>query len=190
MEAGDCAFSCSCGSLTGHVSAEGLKSGLRIKCFCPDCRAGELHHQQPDPVEGVDLFQLAPHAITITAGAEHLKLMRLGPKGLFRWYAGCCGTPFANTLAKPQLAFAGMRSDLFADPALLGKVRARSAVVRAGKPPRNEGMMRMVCGIFSRMITARLSGLWRQTPFFDADTGKPVAEPEVLSKEVRAALYK
>lgn len=182
-------FSCSCGSFAGHVSAEGQKSGLRLVCHCADCRAAELYHHQPDPVEGVDLFQTAPHAITITKGAEHLRLLRLGPKGLFRWYAGCCGTPFANTLSKPQLAFVGVRTDLFEETEALGKVKAEANIPRAGKPSQNKGMARMVFGIFSRMITARLSGLWRQTPFFDAETGAPVAEPEVLSKEARAKLY-
>lgn len=182
-------FSCSCGSFAGHISAQGQKSGLRILCHCPDCRAAELYHHRPAPVEGVDLFQLAPQAITISKGAEHLRLLCLGPKGLFRWYAGCCGTPFANTLAKPQLAFAGLRTDMFDDKDALGKVKAEAHVPRPGKPPRSKGMARMVYGIFSRMITARLSGLWRETPFFDVETGKPVAEPEVLSKEARAKLY-
>ena len=189
MSEGKLDFSCTCGGLTGHISVEGQKSGLRLLCHCPDCRANEIYHQQPDPVDGVDLFQLAPHAITITKGSEHLRLMRLGPKGLFRWYAGCCGMPFANTLAKPQLSFAGLRSDLFADKTVLGKVKAESQIPRPGKPPRNRGMARMVYGIFARMLTARLSGLWRQTPFFNVETGKPVAEPEVLSKEDRAKLY-
>ncbi|MGR3621697.1 DUF6151 family protein [Pseudophaeobacter sp.] len=182
-------FSCNCGSFAGHISPEAQKTGVRLLCFCPDCRAGELHHQQPDPVEGVDLFQLAPHGITITQGAEHLRLLRLGPNGLFRWYAGCCGTPVANTLKKPTLAFAGLRSDLFENKDALGKVVARANMPQPGKPPRSTGMIRMVYGIFSRMITARLSGLWRQTPFFDVETGTPVAEPEVLTKEARARLY-
>lgn len=189
MATGDLKFSCNCGALAGHISAEGQKSGLRLLCHCADCRAGELYHQQPDPVDGVDLFQLAPHQITITQGAEHLRLLRLGPKGLFRWYAGCCNTPVANTLAKPKLSFAGMRSDLFDDKSALGKVQAEAHIPQAGKPPRHKGMIRMVYGLFSRMITARLSGLWRQTPFFDADSGAPVAEPKVLSKEERAKLY-
>lgn len=182
-------FSCSCGQLAGNISADAQRSGLRLLCFCPDCRANELYHQQSDPTEGVDLFQLAPHGIHLTRGAEHLQLLRLGPKGLFRWYASCCGTPVANTLAKPGLAFAGLRSDLFVDKGALGKIRARSFVPVPGKPPRNEGTLRMVYGIFSRMITARMSGLWRQTPFFDIESGKPVSEPKVLTKEARARLY-
>lgn len=189
MSAATHRFSCACGNLAGHISAEGQKAGLRLLCHCPDCRAAELYHNQADPVDGVDLFQISPHAITITQGAEHLHLLRLGPKGLYRWYAGCCGTPFANTLSKPQLAFAGLRTDLFDDKDALGKVKAQSQMPRPGKPPQNRGMARMVYGIFARMITARLSGLWRETPFFDAKTGQPVATAKVLSKDARAKLY-
>ena len=190
MAARDLEFSCSCGGFAGHITEEARKSGLRLLCHCADCRAAELFHGQADPTEGVDLFQLAPDGIVITKGAEHLRLLRLSPKGLHRWYTGCCGTPFANTLAKPQLAFAGMRSDLFADKSALGKIKAHANIPQPGKPPRSKGMFAMVFGIFSWMLAARLSGRWRQTPFFDIETGAPVAEAEIPSKEARAQLYR
>lgn len=187
---GGLAFSCKCGTLRGEVSAAGVKGGTRVVCYCADCRANELYHGQPDPApDPVDLFQLSPDTITITQGAEQLRAIRLGRRGPLRWYAACCGTPFANTLAKPGLPFAGMRSDLFQDKSALGKIRARSFVPVPGKQSRTKGGSTMAWGILSRMITARLSGRWKDTPFFDAETGKPVAEPELLSKAQRAALY-
>ena len=76
--------------------------------------------------------------------------------------------PFANTLAKPGLPFAGMRSDLFQDKSALGKIRARAFIPAPGKQARTKGGGAMAWGILSRMITARLSGRWRETPFFDA----------------------
>lgn len=183
-------FSCNCGTLRGEVSAAGIKSGLRLVCYCADCRANELYHNQPDPApEPVDLFQLAPDSITITQGAEHLKAIRLGPRGPLRWYAACCGTPFANTLAKPTLPFAGMRADLFHDKSALGKIRAKAFMPVSGKPPRTKGAGAMALGIFSRMITARLSGRWTETPFFNMDSRQPVSPPELISKEKRATLY-
>ena len=183
-------FSCNCGALCGEVSAEGIKGGTRVVCYCPDCRANELYHGQPDPApDPVDLFQLSPHSITVTAGAGHLKAIRLGPRGPLRWYAACCGTPFANTLAKPGLPFAGMRADLFEDKSTLGKIRAKAFIPASGKQSRTKGGGVMAWGILSRMITARLSGRWKETPFFDAETGKPVAAPELLSKEQRSKLY-
>lgn len=184
-------FSCNCGAFRGHLSAAGVTGGTRAVCFCQSCRENELAHGQPDPApEPVDLFQTTPDAITITEGAGHLQLLRLSPKGILRWYAGCCGTPFANTTAKRSFPFAGLRADLFADKEALGKVRARAFVPQGpGKPPKTEGAARMAYGILSRMLAAFLSGSWKTTPFFKAD-GTPAAEPRILSKEERAALTK
>ncbi|OED49754.1 hypothetical protein AB838_05430 [Rhodobacteraceae bacterium (ex Bugula neritina AB1)] len=182
-------FSCNCGAVCGAVSAAGIKGGTRVVCYCSDCRANELYHGQPDPApDPVDLFQVSPDSITITQGAAHLKAIRLGPRGPLRWYADCCSTPFANTLAKPGLPFAGMRSDLFEDISALGKIRAKAFLSAPGKQTRTKGGGVMAWGIISRMITARLSGRWKETPFFDANTGKPVAEPHLISKEERAKL--
>lgn len=186
---GGLVFSCNCKALRGEVSAQGIKGGTRVVCYCADCRANELYHGQPDPApDPVDLIQLAPDSISITQGAEHLKAIRLGPRGPLRWYAACCGTPLANTLAKPTLPFAGMRSDVFQDKPALGKIRARAFIPAAGKQSRTKGGGAMAWGILSRMIASRLSGRWRETPFFNAETGKPVAEPATLSKDQRAKL--
>ncbi|MFV1441309.1 DUF6151 family protein [Phaeobacter sp. JH20_36] len=184
-------FACDCGQIRGALSPEARKAGTRVVCFCADCRANELYHNQPDPAPGpVDLFQVNPDGVTFHQGQDLLRVMRLSPKGLLRWYAGCCGTPMANTLAKPTLPFAGMRSDRFADPSALGKVRARAFVPKAGKQPRTEGAARMVISLLSRMISARLSGRWKETPFFDIASGAPISEPEVISKEARAELLR
>lgn len=183
-------FACTCGSLHGHVTAHGIKTGTRIVCYCADCRAVQLYHDQPDPAPGpVDLFQVSPDAIEITQGADNLKLLRLSPKGTLRWYAGCCGTPFAVTLAKPTLPFAGMHSDLFSDKSALGKIRAHAFMPQPGKASKTKGAAGMALGIFKRMATSRLSGRWRETPFFDVETGKSVAEAEIPSKEERAKFY-
>lgn len=184
-------FSCNCGAFRGHISADGLTAGTRLVCYCASCRANELVHNQPDPApEPVDLFQLSPDAITITQGADHLCLLRLSPRGTLRWYAGCCGTPFANTSAKRSFPFAGLCADVFEDKAALGKVRARAFMPQApGKPPKTEGAARMAYGILTRMLAAFLSGSWKNTPFFRAD-GSPTAAPRILTKDERAALPK
>lgn len=176
-------FACTCGTLRGHVSAHGIKTGTRVVCFCADCRATELYHNQIDPAPGpVDLFQLSPDSIEITQGADQLQLMRLSPKGVLRWYAGCCGTPLANTLAKPTLPFAALRADLFANKNSLGKIRARGFVPQPGKPPKTTGATGMALGLISRMATSRMSGRWRQTPFFNIETRQPVAKAKILTR--------
>lgn len=184
-------FSCKCGEVQGHLSVAARKAGTRVQCFCADCRAAEIHLTQRDPApHPVDLFQTTPDGLHITQGADNLRLLRLSPRGLMRWYAGCCGTPIGNTLGKPGLPFVGLNSHLFTDPASLGKVRAKAFISRPGQPPRSKGAGRMAFGIVTRMITSRLSGRWRETPFFDVESGAPVAEAEVLSKKARDALLR
>lgn len=190
MAATDQDFACNCGSLRGHVAAHGIKTGMRVACYCADCRATELYHGQPDPAPGpVDLFQLSPDTVEITQGADHLRLMRLSPKGTLRWYTGCCRTPIANTTAKATLPFAGLRSDLFINKDALGKIKAKGFMPQAGKPPKTTGAFPMALGIFKRLATSLMSGKWRKTPFFDIETGQPTAKPEILSKEERAKYY-
>jgi len=182
-------FACSCGSLAGHVDQAAVRRGCRILCHCADCRAVERYHNCPDTEgTGVDLLQLNPDMVVIDQGAEHLRLLQLSPKGLFRWYAGCCGTPLFNGLRTPRLPFIAVRSALFAEPDRLGKVLAQAFIPQPGKPPRHKGAGRMTMKLASRMIAAWVTGRWRQTPLFDIDTGSPRAEPKVLTKAERQAL--
>lgn len=183
-------FSCSCGRLQGHIDAQATRSGNHVQCYCRDCRAAELYLKQPDPAPGpVDLFQTTPDAITITHGAQNLGLFRLGPRGLMRWYATCCNAPVFNTLASPKLAFAGIPLARLSAPERIGPVRTKGYMLQADGKLKHRGLARMAWGIISRMLAARLSGTWRQTPFFDTQTGDPVVKPNVLGKQERAALY-
>ncbi len=185
----DLTFSCSCGALKGHLDPSALQNGLHLACHCQDCRAAALYRGQPDPKNtgGVHLFQMPPDMIHIDQGHAQLKLFRLGPNGLFRWYAGCCGTPIANTLKSAKLPFAAISTNCFADPTLFGKVKAEGFLPtkKPGQSPSHRGGMRVVYAIFSRMIVSRLSGRWIENPFFDIEANAPVSKPEILSKEDR-----
>lgn len=183
-------FSCSCGQLHGHIAPEAAESGLHLVCYCRDCRAAELYFKQPDPAPGpVDLFQTTPDSITVTAGAQNLGLFRLSPRGTMRWYATCCDTPLFNTTPSAKFPFAGLRVATMAEPDRIGPVVSKAFAPRPGGKSKHEGISRMAWGVITRMLAARLSGRWRQTPFFDIETGKPVANPTIPSKEERAALY-
>lgn len=184
-------LSCNCGGFRARLSADGLRAGTHVTCQCADCRAAHRHFGQPDPVgEGVHLFQTTPDALTIESGADKLAVMRLGPKGLFRWYASCCNTPLFNTLASPKLPFSGIVADRFDDVAAIGPVMARAHIPKQGGGYRHEHFGRAGWGVLSRMIAARLSGRWRQSPFFNIETGEPRGPVTVLTKEARAELYR
>lgn len=188
-------FSCRCGSLTGHLDPGAVRHGLRLTCHCNDCHAAERHHARAqgreEPARGVAYYQTHPDFVHFDTGTEHLAVMRLGPNGLMRWYASCCGTPICNTLAKPTLPFVGVCVNTLETPEALGKVKAEGFLPprTPGGQPRHRGAARLVYGVFSRMITSLVTGRWRNTPFFDTNNRTPRAEPMVLSKSERAALY-
>ncbi|WP_420587270.1 DUF6151 family protein [Ruegeria sp.] len=122
-------FSCNCGALHGHITANGVKSGTHVSCFCHDCRAAQLYFGQPDPAPGpVDILQMSPEEIRIDSGAEHLALMQLSPKGMLRWYASCCNAPIATTTRTAKFPFAGFIVKRIADPQELGPVTTRGFV--------------------------------------------------------------
>ncbi|MCE8555507.1 hypothetical protein KBY29_14435 [Ruegeria pomeroyi] len=190
-KATELAFACSCGALAGHLTADAVRTGTRVGCHCPDCRAAELYFDQPDPAPGpVDIFQTSPDGFVIDRGAEHLALMRLSPKGLFRWYAKCCNSPLATTLNSAKKPFVGVNVRRLADPDALGRTRAHGFVPQPDGSRKHRNIAPAVYGLLTRMLAGRLSGHWRKTPFFDASTGEPVAKPYVLDKQTRAALYR
>ena len=123
------AFSCTCGSLKGRITAKGAKSGTHVACFCKDCRAAQLYFGQPDPAPGpVEILQITPEEIKIETGTEHLAVMRLSPKGMLRWYANCCNAPLAATSRTPKFPFAGFIVQRIANPQSLGPITTRGFV--------------------------------------------------------------
>ncbi len=187
---GSVAFSCRCGTIKGRVSPASARTGTHLICHCRDCRAAERFLVHPGSAEeGVDLFQTSPDTIHLEAGADRLEVLRLSPKGPLRWYAACCRTPLFNTLSKPGLPFVTVMVERIQDAAALGPIVARSFVPQPGGAPKHKGGAGMVWRVFLRMAAARLSGRWRRTPFFDLETGKPVAPVHLLTPEERKALY-
>ncbi|EEE38319.1 hypothetical protein RKLH11_2161 [Rhodobacteraceae bacterium KLH11] len=186
----DISFSCDCGSLSGHITRNGVRSGTHVVCFCRDCRAAQLYFEQPDPAPGpVDIFQMAPEAIKIDTGGEHLAAMQLSPKGTLRWYAKCCNAPLATTMSTPKFPFAGFIVKRLAEPDALGPVTTRGFVPGPDGKHSHEKLRFAAVGLLRRILKSRLSGSWKKTPFFVPETGAPVAIPTVLTKEQRAAFY-
>lgn len=183
-------WACTCGAL--RVALEPV-AGTRLTCYCRDCRAFPTilgHPEMLDTAGGMDLFQTTPDRLTILAGREHLACLRLTEGGLHRWYAACCGTPFANTLGTPGWAFASLSVGPIDDKAALGPIRARVHTGSATGPLPGPagGTPRVVAGFLARTLAARLSGRWRDTPFFAPD-GRAVARPRPITGEERARGY-
>ncbi|MCF6232975.1 MAG: DUF6151 family protein [Rhodobacteraceae bacterium] len=182
-------FACSCGQIQGHITPQAVQTGTHTACYCRDCRAAELYFDQPDPAPGpVDLFQTTPDTLTIAKGTDLLGLLRLSPRGTMRWYATCCNLPMFNTTPRAKLAFVGLKVAILAEPDRVGPVVAKSFIPGVGGKTSHKGIVPVVFSILTKMLAARLSGNWRQTPFFD-ETGAPVAKATIPSKKDRAALY-
>jgi hypothetical protein len=146
-------------------------AGTHLRCHCDDCRRANAHFGMDGTREdGVCIWQTTPDKVKIDEGAVHLRLMRLSEKGLLRWFAGCCDTPLFNTMATPKVPFRG-RADR---PAR--RHRATRSVVAEGFVEGDDGKSRHVGGgrvargFVRRALGARLSGRWKDNPFFDTTT--------------------
>lgn len=186
----DLAFSCTCGTLTGRISAGGARLGTHAVCFCQDCRAAQLYFGQPDPAPGpVEVFQVSPDEAVLETGAEQLAVMTLSPKGMLRWYAKCCNAPLATTPRTAKFPFAGFIARRFGDPDRLGPITTRGFIPQPNGKQKHENLAPAVIGLLRRAVKSRLSGRWKHTPFFDPQTHEPVVTPTLISKDERAALY-
>jgi hypothetical protein len=192
-------LSCACGALQGELS-EPLR-GNRAVCYCDDCQAFARWLGRDDILDqwgGTDVFQVAPAKVRLTAGLDHLQLVRLSPKGLLRWYAGCCRTPVGNMLSNPRSPFVGLihtfmdhkkdgapRDARIGPP--VGHIQGRFAV--GGCPPHAHPSAGV--GVIAKSVWFLLgnavTGGHRPTPFFD-DAGRPVRDARVLTKDERAAV--
>jgi hypothetical protein len=188
---------CSCGALKGRLSnPETLNRAI---CYCRDCQAFAHFLKRSDEIlderGGSDIIQTQPKHITFFQGAEHLACVRLTKKGLMRWYTRCCNTPVGNTMANYKFSFVGLvHNCLEQDGAKLditiGPVDAQVYTQSArGEPkPIQHGLAGSLWRLGGMQLRARFNGSYRQTPFFDGDTGKSVVEPVVLTVQQREQL--
>ncbi len=180
----DCTLNCACGATEWYIKDK--RTGRHIMCYCADCQTFARHLGQDNrhlKNGGTQIFQTIPANVEFTKGAENLSLMRLSPKGTFRWYLKCCNTPFANTLPKRAIPFAGMI--LPAGHDAFGRVRSHVNTEAAHISVKQTGLGATVWAFISRAIASRLSGTGNVTPFFD-DAGEPAAEARILTKQERA----
>ncbi|MFC4353283.1 DUF6151 family protein [Fodinicurvata halophila] len=189
------AISCRCGSLTGAVHPRGRVN--RCVCYCDDCQAFARFLKRQDEVlddfGGTEIIHLSQGEVSLSKGTEQLACMRLTANGTLRWYAGCCSTPIANTLPNRQIPVAGLVQscldvDQAALDAALGPVDMQVFTKYALQTPapKMRGLVPGMARVLRVILRARLHGDHHRSPFFHADTGKPVVVPKVLSDAERA----
>lgn len=185
-------LSCTCGAFQAEVAQPDARHGNHLICYCADCRA-YLHHlgraELLDADGGSRIFQVMPDQIRVTQGLETLAVLRLAPKGIYRWYTTCCKTPIANTVGSPKFPFAGLAAGNLAAQAPLGPIIAKVHEKDALTPVEGFGLSKMMRRTMRRMFWHRLTGRWRKTPFFDVGTKKAIVKPHVLTEAERSAAY-
>ena len=196
----DIPLACACGRFKAVIHAVSAKVDNRVICYCIDCQAAPRHLGHAgrilDAKGGTDLLHTQPNRFEITEGTDQLAVLRLGPKGLNRWYAACCNTPVATTPGGPKFSFVGVATANLAMSreavdAALGPVRLRYKPEQAMSEvtePKGSGP-KFILRTLRNVLKARLSGSWKVTPFFDVETGRSVLKPYVLSEAERTKAY-
>ncbi|EPZ49862.1 hypothetical protein M902_1089 [Bacteriovorax sp. BAL6_X] len=182
---------CECGSVEGELVVNKNLSN-HVVCCCDDCQTYTQYlgrRDLLDKYDGTELFQTAPHYIKITKGHEHISCLRLSPKGLYRWYAGCCNFPMVNTL-DAKIPFNGLVCAFVSDggKSKLGNIQSYnmmkySSVGRKSWPKNGFQKFSKMAGlILLKLISiGSILRLTRPNSFFDIDSGLPKVEPQILS---------
>ncbi len=194
----DAKLHCRCGEVLGRLADALPEAVSRMVCYCDDCQAFLHYLGRADLLDahgGTDIVQIAPAALSIVRGDERIVGLRLTPKGLYRWYAGCCNTPLGNTL-RPAIPFVGVLAQVFEDDAqtadyLFGKpiggIHGKYAI---GAAPEGSKRLnpRLVGRALGKIVGWRLRGRAWPHPYFDRATGAPSHPLTTLSRREREAL--
>lgn len=184
-------FRCSCGHFGGSISDARPETGLHVTCFCDDCQTYAFALGHPERVlderGGTTIYQCAPAQVVIEHGQDALACIRLSPKGLLRFYASCCNTPFANMLPAAGMPFIGMPTAQFEGDCNFGPaVGVQGRFARGGRP---DGVAaRAPVGVLVQTVWRlgrnAIAGRARPSPVRGAD-GALLVEPVVLALEER-----
>lgn len=186
-------LACRCGAVRGVIRDISPKTGNRVICYCDDCQA-YAHHLQADgeildKQGGTEIYQLAQVQVAICEGSEHLRCLRLKPKGLLRWYTDCCNTPVANSMSAgvPIIGIVHSFMDDRADrDQVLGPVKyAVQAQYARNKPDTVKTYKNFPLGLITkalfRILKFRLQGKHKPSPFYGID-GRPIVKPEIVNQ--------
>jgi hypothetical protein len=135
--------------------------------------------------------------VHFTAGLEVLACMSLSERGRLRWYASCCNTPVGNTPRNLKVSYVGVIHGCLegGSPSIersFGRLRVAVNTNSARNKVESTPMASTV-GMFALMMSllvARLSGAYKNNPFFVPGTRTPIRPVRVLSMAEREQVYR
>jgi hypothetical protein len=188
---------CRCGQFEGQLTF--AERAARAVCYCRDCQAFARFLGNSEQIlnerAGTDIVASSPRFLRIVRGKEQLRCMSLSEKGLLRWYAACCRTPIGNTPRDPKLSYVGLvHSCLAGSPteldAAFGPPKAviNTASATGSVSSTSWSTFQATLKIMRNVLGSRLSGKYRDTPFFKPGTAGPLVAPQVLTVTERRVL--
>jgi hypothetical protein len=185
---------CACGAVQGTVGHVSPKVGNHVVCYCDDCQTFANHLSTAgnilDEWGGTEVYQTAPWNINIHKGAEHLRCLRLTPKGLNRWYTGCCNTPVGNNISA-KLPFTGVIHTFIDEDeqteSQLGPIMGYHKLEMArGKVPdtiQDKGMPTgTTMAVYWRLFKWKLTSRNKPDLFFN-ESGQTISKPKILNPD-------
>lgn len=189
---------CHCGAWAADVARFPAQTPGRVGCYCDDCQSYLIHLGRTDLLDAAGMSEVVPVYpcnIIIARGKEHMRCLRLGPKGLYRWYAACCTSPIGNFV--PGMPWMGLFAHTFAHLGpryledTLGPVKSRimGKYAKAPTPPGTAATfnLRAFFTVGPFIVRGKLGRKHLPSPYLQA-SGAPLVEPTVLTADERIAL--
>lgn len=191
MERHDIPLRCQCGAVQGTALGINGELGTHAVCYCDDCQsfARALGRSAAilDANGGTEVFQMPVDALVLTKGIEHVRCLRLTPKGTWRWYADCCKTPIGNTFG-PAWPFVGLIHNFIAlgskRESLLGPVRgywftryAHGELTAAQR--RLADRPALMLKSLWKVLCWKIQGRNKPSPFFNSK-GQALSPPRIM----------
>lgn len=185
----DVPFSCACGEIRGTLHGATPRSGNHVRCYCRYCQSAVLYTTGTDPGDaGVELYQTTPDKISFLQGQDKLRAFSFNPTSLLRWRASCCGVQMFTMLPTPRFPLVGVMTNILENTDAIGPVAMEAFTRLPDGRSQHSSRLRLYGGTSWRALKALTSGRWKQTPFFDVKTGKPVSDVYVPTYKEREAL--
>jgi hypothetical protein len=190
---------CECGKFRAQLEKFPRNTPGRLVCYCDDCQTFLEYLNRADLLDtagGTEVIPVYPAEMKILEGREVLKCVRLSPKGLYRWFTGCCNTPVANV--QPGFPWVGMVHRVYSVKdagyleKTLGPIKSRiMGRFAKGTPPNGtasgidfKGFVTVLPFLLKGVVMGRAKG----SPFFEQDGRTPIVHPVVLSLDEKNAI--